>query len=71
VLITGESFQGTSQLQAEDLQFLEMQSPVVLGVFAIAIAGRISKWQSIVVNPSGNGFVYTIGSYLGEASGRL
>jgi hypothetical protein len=52
-------------------RLLEMQSPAVLGVFAIAIAGRISKWQSIVVNPSGNGFVYTMGSYLGEASGRL
>jgi beta-galactosidase len=67
VPVTGELFQGSSQLWAERLHILDGKSPVVLARFGVS-NGWLDNQVAIAVNPFENGFVYTIGAYLDEAS---
>jgi len=70
VPVTGKLLQGTSRLWAERLHILDGKSPTVLARFG-ASNGWLDNQVAIALNSYGNGFVYTVGAYLDDASQQI
>lgn len=67
VPLISKLFQGTSQLWAERLHPLDGANLEELARFEIS-NGWLDGQLAIAVNPYGDGFVYTVGAYLDDAS---